>query len=84
LIAGKFEKPHCLKDLKHYPCNYKSCKNTWVTERLFREWLVSVEREMAGQNRNALLILDHYSAHSDEGLNPTSRHLNPYWLYSSI
>jgi hypothetical protein len=32
LIVRKFEKPYCLKGLKHYPCNCKSSKNAWVTE----------------------------------------------------
>jgi hypothetical protein len=39
LIAGNFEKPCCLKGLKHYSCDHKSSKNAWVTGRLFREWL---------------------------------------------
>jgi hypothetical protein len=32
LIVGKFEKPHCLKCLKHWPCKYKSSKTIWMQE----------------------------------------------------
>jgi hypothetical protein len=27
LVVGKFEKPRCMKGVKHYPCNYKASKN---------------------------------------------------------
>jgi hypothetical protein len=55
LIVSKFEKPHCLKGLRHYPCYYKSSKSMWVTGRLFREWLFGFERKMACQKRTVLL-----------------------------
>jgi hypothetical protein len=35
LIVRKFENASYMKGLKHYPCNYKSSKTAWVTERLF-------------------------------------------------
>jgi hypothetical protein len=68
LIVGKFKKPHCLKWLKYYPCDYKSSKNVWVTGRLFRQWLVSFKRKMACQIRNVLLLMDHCVAHYNKGL----------------
>jgi hypothetical protein len=37
LVVGKFEKPHCMKGIKHYPCDYKSSENAWVTGKIFRE-----------------------------------------------
>jgi hypothetical protein len=36
LITGKLKKPYCLQGSMHYPCDYKSSKNTQVTWRLFR------------------------------------------------
>lgn len=66
LIVGKFEKPHFLKDLRHYPCEWvQMVKNAWVVGVLLREWLSSFERKQACQNKNGLLIPDEYSAHSD-------------------
>jgi hypothetical protein len=35
LIIGMFEKPHCLKGLVHYRCDYKSSKNAWVSGDCF-------------------------------------------------
>jgi hypothetical protein len=40
LVVSKFEKPRCMKGMKHYPCDYKASKNAWVTGKIFREWLL--------------------------------------------
>jgi hypothetical protein len=68
LVVGKSEKPRCLKGVKHYPCDYKASKNAWVTGKIFREWLLCLERKMACKNRNIVLLLDQCSAHNHEGL----------------
>jgi hypothetical protein len=36
LGVGKFEKPHCMKGMKHYLCDYKGSKNAWLTGKIFR------------------------------------------------
>jgi hypothetical protein len=36
LVVGKFEKPRCMKGVKHYLCDYKASKNAWVTGKIFR------------------------------------------------
>jgi hypothetical protein len=38
-----------------------------MTEKLFKEWLVSFERKIACQNRNVLLLMAQCAAHN-EGL----------------
>jgi len=36
-----------MKGVKHYPCQYKAMKNVWVTAKVFRGWLLCLERKMA-------------------------------------
>jgi hypothetical protein len=68
LVVGKFEKPRCMTGMKHYLCDYKASKNVWVIGKIFREWLLHLERKMACKNGNILLLLDQSSAHNHEGL----------------
>jgi hypothetical protein len=75
LVVGKFEKSRCTTGVKHDPCNYKASKNAWVTGKIFREWLLCLERNMASKNRNILLLLDQCSAHNHEGLTLKHVHL---------
>jgi DDE superfamily endonuclease. len=64
LIVRKFEKPHCLKVLRRYPCGYKSCKTTRITVRLFSDCLFW--EEMACQKGIVLLLMDRCAADNDE------------------
>jgi hypothetical protein len=57
LVVGRFEKPRCMKGMQHYPFDYKASKNAWVTGKIFREWLLCLERKMASINRNVLNYL---------------------------
>jgi hypothetical protein len=47
LVVGKFEKLCCMKGVKRYLCDYKASKNAWVTRKIFRDWLLCLERKMA-------------------------------------
>jgi hypothetical protein len=49
LIVGKFEKPRCMKGVKHYPCDCNASKNAWVTGKIFRECLLYLETKMASK-----------------------------------
>jgi hypothetical protein len=77
-IVGKFEKPRCSKGWKHYPSEYKSPKNGWMTGRLFREWLVTFDGKTTCQNRNVLRLMDQCAAHNSEGL--TLKHVRHLYL----
>jgi hypothetical protein len=81
LVVGKFEKPRCMKDVKHYPCDYKASKNAWVTDKIF-----GVAALLGGedglQNTNVLLLLDQCSAHNHEGL--TLKHVRLLHLSANI
>lgn len=65
---GKFEKPQCMKNIKHYPCEHKATKNAWATAEVFRKWLPHLGRQVAYGNRNILLFLSHYSSHNHKKL----------------
>jgi hypothetical protein len=80
--VGKFEKPHCIKDMKHYFYNYRASKNAWLARRVFREWLLCIERKVTCKNRNILLLLDECSALSHRGL--TLKHTCLLHLPASI
>ena len=42
LIVGKLEKSCCLEGLSHYPCEYRSSKNAWMTGRCLESgWALS-------------------------------------------
>lgn len=43
-------------------------KNTQVTGRLFRKFLVSFKRKMACLHQNVRLLMDQYAFHSDKGV----------------
>jgi hypothetical protein len=74
-VVGKFEKPRCMKGMKHYLCDYKASKNTWVTGKIFWEWLLCLESKMACKNRNILLFLDQCSTHNHKCLTLKYVHL---------
>jgi hypothetical protein len=82
LVVGKFEKPRCMKGVKRYPTDYKASKNAQVTGKIFREWLLCLERKMACKNRNVLLLLDQCSAHNHKGL--TLKHVRLLHLPANI
>jgi hypothetical protein len=74
LVVGKFEKPHCMKGVKHYLCDYKASKNAWVTGKIFRVGTLLGEEDGL-QNRSILLLLDQCSAHKHKGLTLKHVHL---------
>ena len=63
LIIGKSKDPRCFRGKKSLPVTYKSSKNAWMTADIFTDWLRSLNREMARQNRHILLLVDNCSAH---------------------
>jgi hypothetical protein len=40
-----------MKGMKHYCCDCKVSKNAWVTGKIFREWLLCLERKMASKKQ---------------------------------
>ena len=63
LLIGKFNKPRCFNGVKKLPVEYKANRKAWLTGDVFKEWLLSFDQEMEGQERKVLLVLDNCSAH---------------------
>ncbi|XP_063215856.1 tigger transposable element-derived protein 6-like [Bacillus rossius redtenbacheri] len=68
LVIGKFLKPRCFKGVTNFPCQYEANQNAWMTSKIFRDWLLRLDRKMAIRNRKILLLLDRCAAHSSESL----------------
>ncbi|OAE35393.1 hypothetical protein AXG93_2587s1080 [Marchantia polymorpha subsp. ruderalis] len=62
-IIGKSLKPRCFKHLnmEALGCRYHANKNAWMTQGVFRLWLLAFDRRMEG--RNVILLMDNCSAH---------------------
>ena len=44
-VMWKSKNPHCFKNVKHLPCEYKSPKKSWMNSDIFEEWSInSTER----------------------------------------
>lgn len=63
LVIGRYARPRCFKGMASLPCDYRSNSKAWMTQDLFREWLLKMDEDMARQNRSVLLIVDNCSAH---------------------
>ncbi len=65
-IIGKSENPRCMKGINraNLPGTYRSNANGWMTGKLFKEWILNLDRKMAGQKRNIILFVDNFSGHS--------------------
>jgi hypothetical protein len=63
LVIGKYENPHCFKNVNrdNFGCKYQSNPKAWMTQVIFLEWLKRFDARMA--RRNVLLIMDNCSAH---------------------
>ncbi len=44
---------------------YTSNKKTWMTTKIFKDWLINLDLKMKKQKRQILMFLDNRSAHND-------------------
>ncbi|XP_067124140.1 tigger transposable element-derived protein 6-like [Centruroides vittatus] len=80
VIISKFANPNCmrqavLREQLQLPCPYESNKNSWMTAKIFRDWLLRFQNKMTTQKRNVLLLMDQVSSHNIEGLNLPNVHV---------
>ena len=68
VVIGYFENPRCLKALNkaNLPVIYRNNSRAWMTEYIFREWLVKIDHYFKSLDRKVLLFLDNFSGHCDE------------------
>lgn len=65
VLIGTSEFPRCLQNVSVSSLSYtwRSNPNAWITEDLFRNWLLDFNARMASQCRNVVLLLDKSPIH---------------------
>ena len=62
-VIWKSKNPHCFKNVKHLPCEYKSQKKSWMNSEIFEEWARKLDRKFRADDRKIALIIDNCPAH---------------------
>lgn len=70
LFIGHSKRPQAFqrKPASHYGLSYRHSPKAWMNGTLFREWLLSFDRDMAVQRRRVLLLLDNAASHDTSSL----------------
>ncbi|UYV80050.1 TIGD4 [Cordylochernes scorpioides] len=63
LVIGKAKQPRCFRGIKHLPVQYEANQKAWMTGLLFESWVRHIDKKMAGQHRQIILLLDNCGAH---------------------
>ena len=64
LIIGKRWKPRCFKQFNHkLYCDYYANKKAWMVNDILDEFLKSLNRRMAHENRHILMLMDNAPSH---------------------
>lgn len=63
LVIGKSLKPRCFKNIKSLPVEYCANRCSWMTSKIFEEWLLKFDRRCKLQGRKIVLFLDNCPAH---------------------
>ena len=68
IVIGKSENPRCLKDINkaNLPVEYRHNTRAWMTDCIFREWLLKIDKYFKSLDRNVLLFLDNFSGHCND------------------
>ena len=62
IVIGKSKNPRSFKK-KKIPVQYESNKTSWMTTKIFTEWLKQFDAKMQSENRKFLLLLDNAPVH---------------------
>lgn len=63
LVIGKFLKPRCFSNIKNLPLEYTANKKSWMTRKIFTNYLNKWNIKLKLSNRKILLFLDNFSTH---------------------
>jgi hypothetical protein len=66
LILGRAKQPYCFKKRTAVQLgfDYKVNQKAWMTGKVFREWLLNLDRDMRASGRHILLLVDIVSPHN--------------------
>lgn len=76
-MIGKAAKPRCFKNVQSLPVEYAANKKAWMTNDLFKNYLLKFDKDMIKQNRKIILFIDNCSAHNDL---PSLKNINVKFL----
>ncbi|KAL4153779.1 hypothetical protein QTP88_001612 [Uroleucon formosanum] len=65
LFIGKSANPRCFKNVKSLPVTYKNNKKSWMTTKLWNEWLETLNNDMRKQHRKIIIFVDNCAAHNN-------------------
>lgn len=65
IILGRAARPRCFRniDMKKLPVYWYSNRSSWMTSKIFTEWLNNIDMQMRRQKRHILLFLDNAPVH---------------------
>ncbi|XP_057658528.1 tigger transposable element-derived protein 4-like [Diorhabda carinulata] len=64
LVIGKSANPRCFKNVKTKPCEYQANKKAWMTQDIFENWLLKLDKKFYREKRKVLMFVDNCSAHN--------------------
>ncbi|XP_072477369.1 tigger transposable element-derived protein 4 [Notamacropus eugenii] len=65
LIIGKNKNPHCFKNVKSLPVDYKANRMAWMTSEIFELWMQKLDEKFQAQKRRVVVFLDPLPAHPE-------------------
>jgi hypothetical protein len=67
ILIGKSKNPRCFKGINtaNLPVYYRNNTKAWMTDEIFREWLIKIDKQFKSENRKVILFLDNFSGHCD-------------------
>lgn len=62
-MIGKSKNPRCFKNMKSKPVEYEANRKAWMTNEIFKNWLLKLDEKFRRRNRHIILFLDNCTAH---------------------
>jgi hypothetical protein len=63
LVIGKYKIPRCFKNVKRLPTTYEANMNSWMTTKIFKDYLTQLDRKLGAKNHKILLFIDQCAAY---------------------
>ena len=63
-VIGKASKPRLFKGVRNLPWHYRAQCKSWMTAKLFEEWVRQLDQKFSAANRKIALTIDNCTAHS--------------------
>ena len=64
-VIDKSTTPQCFKNIKHFSCQYRNQKKSWMTGGLFGEWARKLDSSFQAQDRKVLTLIGNCPAHPE-------------------